>query len=69
MIQAAAEYKLHDESGLQRVQDPCSQGPFAFERFIFEGVDRGFVLKSAYMGRGFQEVLLICSLCLNSCES
>jgi len=49
---------LHGEPGLQSVTDPCGQGPFAFERFVLEGVDRGFELKSAYEGRGFQEVLI-----------
>jgi hypothetical protein len=58
MVRAAVEYKLHGEPGLQSVTDPCGQGPFAFERFIFQGVDRGFFLKSAYEGRGFQEVLI-----------
>ncbi len=58
MVRAAVEYKLHGEPGLQSVTDPCGQGPFAFERFVFEGVDRGFFLKSAYEGRGFQEVLI-----------
>jgi len=58
MVRAAVEYKLHGEPGLQSVTDPCGQGPFAFERFVLEGVDRGFELKSAYEGRGFQEVLI-----------
>jgi len=58
MVRAAVEYKLHGEPGLQSVTDPCGQGPFAFERFVFEDVDRGFELKSAYEGRGFQEVLI-----------
>jgi hypothetical protein len=31
--------------------DPFGKGPFAFRRFVFEGVDRGFELKSAYTGR------------------
>src|SRR5205823_8863553 len=57
MVQAAVEYKLHGEPGLKSVSDPCGQGPFGFERFVFEGVDRGFELKSAYSGRGFPEVL------------
>ena len=58
MIRTAVEYKLHGEPGLRSVTDPCGQGPFAFERFVFEGVDRGFQLKSAYAGRGFSEVLI-----------
>ncbi len=47
MLRAALEYKLHGQAGLQSVTDPCGQGPFGFRRFIFEGVDRGFELKSA----------------------
>ena len=58
MVRAAVEYKLNGEPGLQSVTDPCGQGPFAFERFVFDGVDRGFQLKSAYAGRGFPEVLI-----------
>ena len=58
MLRAAVDYKLHGAPGLQSVTDPCGEGPFAFERFVFEGVDRGFKLKSAYAGRRFQEVLI-----------
>jgi hypothetical protein len=47
MLRAALEYKLHGQAGLQSVTDPCGQGPFGFRRFIFQGVDRGFELKSA----------------------
>ncbi len=48
MVRTAVEYKLHGESGLKSVMDPCGNGPFAFQRFVFEGVDRGFELKSVY---------------------
>lgn len=48
MVRAAVEYKLHGESGLNSVTDPSGKGPFAFKRFIFEGVDRGFELQSEY---------------------
>ncbi len=58
MVRAAVDYKLHGDAGLQSVTDPCGQGPFGFERFVFQGVDRGFELKSAYDGRGFPEVLI-----------
>ena len=58
MVQAAVEYKLHGEPGLKTVTDPGGQVSFAFKRFVFEGVDRGFELKSAYAGRGFPEVLI-----------
>jgi hypothetical protein len=58
MVRAAAEYKLHGEAGLQSVNDPYGHGPFQFQRFVFEGVDRGFELKSSYAGRGFPEVMI-----------
>ena len=58
MVRAAAEYKLHGEPGLQNVNDPCGQGPFAFRRFVLQGVDRGFELKSANDTGGFPQVLI-----------
>src|SRR4029077_8676453 len=58
MVQAAIEYKLRGDAGFQSVVDPCGDGPFGFQRFIFEGVDRGFQLKSAYAGRGLPETLI-----------
>jgi hypothetical protein len=58
MVRAAIEYKLHGEAGLQSVIDPCGQGPFAFERFMFEGMDRGLRLKSASTATGTQLVLI-----------
>jgi hypothetical protein len=48
MVRAAIEYKLHGEEGLKSVSDPCGKGRFSFQRFVFEGVDRGFELKSDY---------------------
>jgi len=58
MVRAAAEYKLHGEDGLRSVLDPYSEAPFEFGRFVFEGVDRGFELKSPYAGRGAQELMI-----------
>jgi hypothetical protein len=58
MVRAAMEYKLHGEQGLKSVTDPGGSGPFAFQRFVFEDVDRGFELKSLFDGRGFPEVLI-----------
>jgi hypothetical protein len=46
MVRAAVEYELHGESGFKSVRDPCGDGPFSFQRFVFERVDRGFELKS-----------------------
>jgi hypothetical protein len=58
MVRAAVEYKLHGLAGLQSVTDPWGQGPFEFERFVFQGVDRGFELKSACRVNGWQEVMI-----------
>lgn len=58
MVQAAIEYKVRGDAGFQSVVDPCGDGPFGFQRFSFEGVDRGFQLKSPYAGRGFPETLI-----------
>jgi hypothetical protein len=58
MVRAAVEYKLHGEQGLQSVTDPCGQGPFALQRFVFQGVDRGFEIKSPFDAGGFQQVLI-----------
>lgn len=58
MLHAAVEYKLHGEAGLKNVIDPCGNGPFEFQRFVFNGEDRGFEVKSAYSGRGFPEVMI-----------
>jgi hypothetical protein len=58
MVQAAIEYKLRGNEGFQSVVDPLGDGPFEFQRFTFESVDRGFQLKSAYSGRGFPETLI-----------
>jgi len=58
MLQAAIEYKLHGEAGWKSVSDPCGQGPFELERFTFQGVDRGFQLKSVYNGLGFPQMMI-----------
>ncbi|HWX22058.1 MAG TPA: hypothetical protein VN578_19325 [Candidatus Binatia bacterium] len=57
-VRAAIEYKLHGEAGLQTVADPCGQGPFGFRRFVFEGIDRGFELSSAYDMAGNNGVII-----------
>jgi hypothetical protein len=57
-VRAAIEYKLHGEAGLQSVTDPCGEGPFAFRRFVFEGVDRGFELRSGSKTLGNEGALI-----------
>ncbi len=58
MVRAALAYRLYGQAGLEKVTDPCGQGPFGFERFIFAGKDRGFLLRSAYEDNGKPEVFI-----------
>jgi hypothetical protein len=60
MVRAALEYKVNGMAAFQAVQDPCGQGPFAFERFRLNGTDRGFLLRSVYDydGSGKPEVMI-----------
>lgn len=58
MLHTALDYRLHGEPGLLMVSDPCGKGPFAFQRFLLQGVDRGFQLKSTYQGSGFPETMI-----------
>ena len=58
MVRAAVEYRLHGAQGLQSVADPCGQGPFAFRRFILQGVDRGFELKTAFDAGDYPQTLI-----------
>jgi hypothetical protein len=58
MVRAAVAHKTNGETGLATVKDPVGAGPLRYQRFVFEGVDRGFKLQSAYDGRGFPEVLI-----------
>jgi len=58
MLRAAVEYRLQGEAGVQSVMDPCGNGPFEFQRFVFNGEDRGFELKSTYSGRGYPEAMI-----------
>lgn len=56
MVRAAVEYKLHGLAAMQSVTDPWGPGPFELQRFVFQGVDRGFELKSACRVNRWQEV-------------
>ena len=58
MVRAAAEYKLHGDDGLKSVVDPYTQSPFEIQRFVYEGVDRGFEIKSTFSARGTPEHLI-----------
>lgn len=58
MVRAAAAYKRGGKEALNTVQDPLIGGPFEFSRVKFEGVDRGFRLKSKERFRDFDEVMI-----------
>jgi hypothetical protein len=58
MVQAAIAYKLNGATGLNSVMDPSGTGPFQLQRFMFNGVDRGFELKGADTGRGFPSIMI-----------
>ncbi len=52
MLQAAAAYRTRGEAGSATVADPGGKGPFQFQKFQFEGQERGFRLTSAYRQLG-----------------
>ena len=58
MVRAAAAYKSGGKAALDAVRDPLAGGPFEFSRVQFEGVDRGFRLKSKERIRDFDEVMI-----------
>jgi hypothetical protein len=58
MVRAAAAYKSGGRTGLDGVHDPLAGGPFEFSHVQFEGVDRGFRLKSKERIRDFDEVMI-----------
>jgi hypothetical protein len=58
MVRAAAAYKSGGKAAFEAVQDPLAGGAFEFSRVQFEGVDRGFRLKSKERIRDFEEVMI-----------
>jgi hypothetical protein len=58
MVRAAAAYKRGGTEALKAVQDPLIGGAFEFSRVEFEGVARGFRLKSKERFRDFDEVMI-----------
>jgi hypothetical protein len=58
MVRAAAAYKRGGADALNTVQDPLAGDAFEFTRVEFEGVDRGFRLKSKERIRDFDEVMI-----------
>ena len=59
MLQAAIAYKVGGEEAFRAINDPFGEGPFAFQRFVLDGVDRGFQLQSKLNCRGFDEKLIL----------
>jgi hypothetical protein len=58
MVRAAYEHRLDPSAGLGKIQDPFGTGPFEYSRFMLEGIDRGFKLKSQLRVPDFDEVLI-----------
>jgi hypothetical protein len=58
MVRAAHQFRQDAAQGLQRVPDPFGSGPFDYRRFVLDGVDRGFILKSELRNPDFPEVLI-----------
>jgi hypothetical protein len=58
MVQAAVQYKQQGQAGLNSVTNPLGQAPFGFQRFTYDGVDRGFELDADYAGTGYPEVFI-----------
>jgi hypothetical protein len=58
MVRAAAAYKRGGVEAMKAVRDPLIGGAFEFSRVEFEGVDRGFRLKSKERFRDFDEVMI-----------
>jgi hypothetical protein len=59
MLQAAIAYKVGGEEAFKAVNDPFGDGPFAFQRFVLDGIDRGFQLQSKLNCRRFDEKLIL----------
>ncbi|MBI1840021.1 MAG: hypothetical protein HYR88_04120 [Verrucomicrobia bacterium] len=58
MLEAAIAQRRGGEAARQGILDPFSKKPFAYRRFMFEGVDRGFELKSDYSYAGFNGLMV-----------
>ncbi len=58
MIRAAYAYRIDPAQGLEKVVDPFGDGPFSYRRFVLDGVDRGFILKSELRNPDFPEILI-----------
>lgn len=58
MVRAAAAYKRSGTNALNTILNPLSGEPFEFSRVEFEGVDRGFRLKSKERIRDYDEVMI-----------
>ncbi len=59
MLRAAVQFRLHGEAGFKTVNDPLGAGPFAYRRFTFQNVDRGFELRSNYPGEQPEVIIFV----------
>jgi hypothetical protein len=58
MVRSAYQIRLDPAHGLEQTPDPFGNGPFEYSRFLLDGVDRGFKLKSQVRSPDFPEVLI-----------
>jgi len=58
MLKAAHAIRADPVDGLNQVSDPFGAGPFEYSRFVLDGVDRGFKLKSQLKIPEFDEVMI-----------
>jgi hypothetical protein len=58
MIRAAFEIRNDPAHGLEKIADPFGNGPFEYSRFVLDGVDRGFKLKSGLVYPDYSDVLI-----------
>lgn len=58
MVHAAYQIRMDPAHGLETTPDPFGSGPFEYRRFVLDGVDRGFKLKSGVRNPDFPEMLI-----------
>jgi hypothetical protein len=58
MVRAAYELRVDPAQGLRTIPDPFGSGPFEYRRFVLDGTDRGFILRSELRNPDFPEVLI-----------
>ena len=58
MVHAAYQLRLDPDHGLKTTPDPFGSGLFEYSRFVLDGVDCGFKLKSEVRNPDFPEMLI-----------